>query len=122
MSRVMTARVRPAPISRRPTGRAADCYSACWRFESSRESRGVHLYLSWPCSSEVEHHSVKVRGAGSNPVAVATPWSFMICQGDRIPVVKRRSYHSTKVVLPGSNPARDAMLRAACAARVKQHN
>src|SRR5262249_433459 len=59
----------------------------------------VHLYLSWPCSSEVEHHSVKVRGAGSNPVAVATPWSFMICQGDRIPVVKRRSWPFTKVAL-----------------------
>jgi hypothetical protein len=68
-----------------------------WRFESSRESKGISAH--WPCSSTVEHHLVTVRGAGSNPVAVATPWSFMVCQGDRIPVVKRTSCQATNLVL-----------------------
>ena len=52
-----------------------------------------------PYSSMVEHHSVEVGVAGSSPVAVATPWSFMICQGDRVPVVKRTSCQATNLAL-----------------------
>lgn len=72
-----------------PNGRAADCYSEMWRFDSSRESHGVlaQVVRALPCHGR--GHGFKSRRSRSAPM------------------VKRRSCQPTKLVvevrvLPGA--------------------